>query len=95
MINQPWAKRNWYTWVNAYTSGTNDVLINLSENTTTIDLNQVVSWNIRNKFGGPKLRVELNVTLTNGKIFTFYDDVPEQIFQTEAFFKAMADANLL
>jgi len=95
MINQPWANRNWYTWANAYTSGTNDILINLSENTTTIDLNQVVSWNIHKKFGGPKLRVELTVTLANGKRYMFYDDVPEQIFQTEAFFKAMADANLL
>ena len=94
MINQPWAKRNWYTWVNAYTSGTNDTLINLSENTTTIDLNQVVSWNIRNRFGGPKLRVELTVTLTNGNRFTFYDDVPEQIFQTEAFFKANSSFRL-
>ena len=96
MINQPWAKRNWYTWPIAYTSGTNDKIITLGENTQTIDLNQVISWYIRKReMESGHVRLELQVTLTNGKVFSLYDDRPKNIFQTKAFFKAMADAKLL
>ena len=98
MINQPWAKRNWHTWRIAFLHGakTNNKLITLSENTQTIDLNQVISWDMRKVItDAATMRLKLTVTLTNGKSFTFYDDLPKKIFQTEAFFKAMADAKLL
>jgi len=105
MINQPWASRNWFTYKIAYTSGTNDVILTLSEHgTTTFDLNTVTSWSI-SQMGGPdaaerwgwqsgQTRTILTISAAD-TTHTLYDDPQEEIFQIAYFFKAMRDARLM
>jgi len=105
MINQPWASRNWFTYNNAYTSGTNEIIITLSENsTTTFDLNTVTSWSI-GTMGGPdaaerwgwatgQTRTILTISAAD-KTHTLYDDPQEEIYQIAHFFKAMRKARLI
>ena len=90
MINQPWASRNWFTYNNAYTSGTNDILITLSENsTTTFDLNTVTHWSIsemgaekaeRWGWAADQTRTTLTISAADKNHF-LYDDPQEEIFQ--------------
>ena len=106
MINQPWASRNWFTYNNAYTSGTNDILLNLSPTSfTTFNLNNVTEWSV-SEIGGDtakerwgwtagQTRGILTIRLSTGEKHTLYDDPQENIFQIDDFFVAMEQARLM
>ncbi len=102
MINQPWGKRNWFSFYNAYTSGSNDVLITLSKKSlTTLNLNDVTHWNVTKRTGDglsgwdPNHTRTILTIYTANTSFTLYDDPEEDIYQIQDFFDAMKQARLM